>query len=105
MPVNNLFCKKLHVLCFIGEQIRVWFDGMRSQYGRITTKKSGQGAPELMKHDKFVLKHFVFLEGHIIRQKHTTRGPVSGTFELYIRLPYLHFLTIFFVHDSIWCTE
>ena len=89
----------LNFLCFIGEQICVWFKGMHSQYGCITTRKSVQAAPRMTPRDKFILQHFVFLEGHIICQQHTTRGPVSIE-QICKDVNYFNFITKYFVHEK-----
>ena len=52
----------------------------RTQYGKLSAKKSGQGAQELFARNKRIVDNFVFLKDHIVR--HTTakskfRKPVA----------------------------
>ena len=53
---------------FSDNQLKMFFDSMRTRYGRLTNSgKSGQGSKELTERDQFVLDNFGFLKDHIRR--------------------------------------
>lgn len=64
--LNNLLISIL-LLC-TGTQIKSWLDSMRTRYGRITERKSGQGTPRYTERDRWILSNFGFLKDHIVRQ-------------------------------------
>lgn len=54
----------------VGAQLTVWFNGMRTRYGRLSeaSKKSGRGAASsLSVRDQWILRTFSFLHSHIVR--------------------------------------
>ncbi|XP_050722486.1 uncharacterized protein LOC127001634 isoform X2 [Eriocheir sinensis] len=58
-----------------GEQLRRWFDTMRTRYGKLTNPKSGSWAHRLpTDRDKWIMRLFSFLDTHIVRHKGRTRG-------------------------------
>lgn len=56
-----------------GSQLRTWFYSIRSRFGRLTTEKSGQAAPNrrLTDRERWILDIFSFLRPHIVRQRKT----------------------------------
>ena len=58
-----------------GAQLQLFIDSMRTQFGRISKTKSGQGTVAPSPRDEWVTATFGFLEGHIIRMK--SRSSVS----------------------------
>ncbi|XP_050722489.1 uncharacterized protein LOC127001634 isoform X5 [Eriocheir sinensis] len=57
------------------EQLRRWFDTMRTRYGKLTNPKSGSWAHRLpTDRDKWIMRLFSFLDTHIVRHKGRTRG-------------------------------
>ena len=42
-----------------------WFKRMRTRYGKLTSKKSGDGAREYTDRDSWILRSFSFLDDHI----------------------------------------
>ena len=53
----------------------LFFRGMRTRYGKVTSMKSGQEAPTLSERDEFIVSNFQFLGDHIIR---VARGKQSA---------------------------
>ncbi|XP_076044858.1 uncharacterized protein LOC143027456 [Oratosquilla oratoria] len=51
-----------------GTQVKSWLDSMRTWFGRITERKSGQGTHKYTERDQWILNTFAFLKGHIVRQ-------------------------------------
>ena len=55
-----------------GKELRVWWYSIRSRFGRLTTKKSGQGSEKrLTEREQWILDIFHFLGPHIVRQRKT----------------------------------
>ena len=56
------------IFIFVSDyQLVSFFRGMRTRYGKIAAKKSGQGFSELSDRDKVIFDTFVFLDNHIKR--------------------------------------
>ncbi|XP_033118857.1 uncharacterized protein LOC117118385 [Anneissia japonica] len=49
------------------KQLKMFLDSMRSQVGKITKRKSGQGTQLMSDRDAWVVQTFGFLEKHIVR--------------------------------------
>ena len=47
--------------------LRTWFESMRTRFGKLTKRKSGDGAPQKTDRDKWILSRFAFLASHIVR--------------------------------------
>lgn len=71
----------LHLTCMIVSfilsdlSINTWYKSLRTRYGKLKMKKSGDGAAELTDRENWLLQKFTFLDGHIHRVK--TRPLVS----------------------------
>ena len=63
-------------------QLKCFFETMRTRFGKIATKKSGQGLQHLSHREKFIFNNFRFLKGHIRR----SASRQSDTVGLYISL-------------------
>ena len=61
------FCKKNNL---DKESCQTWYTTQRTQYGKLSAEKSGQGASEVSARNKWIVDNFVFLKDHIVR--HTT---------------------------------
>ena len=49
-------------LPFSAIDLKIWFKGMRTRYGKLTSKKSGDGAKEHTDRDTWILRSFSFLD-------------------------------------------
>ena len=54
-------------LLFSAIDLKIWFKGMRTRYGKLTSKKSGDGAKEHTDRGTWILRSFSFLDDHISR--------------------------------------
>lgn len=64
-------------------QVLTWFKSMRTIYGKLKRKKSGQGAKVLTMRQKWTLNNFAFLEGHRSVRTETHRlGEATGSAEV-----------------------
>ena len=57
----------VYSLPFSAMDLKIWFKGMRTRYGKHTSKKSGDGAKEHTDRDTWILRSFSFLDDHIAR--------------------------------------
>ena len=60
---------------FTAANLKIWFKGMRAQYGKLTAKKSGDGTKEHTKRDRWIT--FIFLKDHISRVPSRQSATVS----------------------------
>ena len=58
------FCKKNNLN---KESCQTWYATQRTQYGKLSAEKSGQGAQELSARNKWIVDNFLFLKDHIVR--------------------------------------
>ena len=58
-------------------QLKTFFETMRTRFGKISTKKSGQGAKQLSHREKFIYNNFRFLKTHIKRTTSRQSDTVS----------------------------
>ena len=68
--IDKLIYAKCNIFScdFSDEQITTWFTSMRSQYGKLSNKKSGDGNDQsLTERDKWICSMFGFLDKHIYR--------------------------------------
>ena len=65
MVITYLMCSCL--LFFSAVDLKIWFKGMRTRYGKLTSKKSGDRAKEHTDRDTWILRSFSFLDDHISR--------------------------------------
>ena len=69
------------------QQLKTYFESVRSQYGRITDpskRRSGRGAMfDLSPRDQFIKTHYSFLDSHIVRVPSRTNTTVSLSFMIY----------------------
>ena len=47
----------------------MWYKLMRTQYGQLQCKKSGDGDKDLTEQDKWLLERMEFLKGHVYKIK------------------------------------
>ena len=64
------------------EELYVWYESLRTRYGRLVKTKSGQGAPKLTDREQWIVKSFDFLKGHIHPQPSRQGFPVSRIFPI-----------------------
>ena len=58
-------------------QIKTFFETMRTRFGKISAKKSGQGLKKLSHREQFIYSNFRFLWGHIRRTASRQSDTVS----------------------------
>ena len=58
-------------------QIKIFFETMRTRFGKISSKKSGQGLKKLSHREQFIYSNFRFLWGHIRRTASRQSDTVS----------------------------
>ena len=65
------------------DQLKLWMNGMRTRYGKLSRKKnkSGKGVDddtdeELTERDNWILDNFKFLDNHIVRVPSRQSGKV-----------------------------
>ena len=60
-----------------GGAIRMWYNSMRTLFGRLKKKTSGQGAKQLTARQRWTKENFSFLSSHlVIRVEHSQLGNV-----------------------------
>ena len=64
---DNLPNVSVSPLPFSAIDLKIWFKGMRTRYGKLTCKKFGDGAKEHTDRDTWILRSFSFLDDHISR--------------------------------------
>ncbi|KAK6190706.1 hypothetical protein SNE40_002509 [Patella caerulea] len=69
--------------------IMVWYQSIRTRYGRLSKKKSGSGAGELTDRDNWILEKFDFLKGHIHEVRSRTAVSISDIY-IYIYILHMH---------------
>ncbi len=67
------------------ETLQIWYRSLRTRYGRLLKKKSGQGATELTERDEWVLAQFAFLKTHIYKVQRRTVVNVSKKLNIIFR--------------------
>ena len=51
-----------------GKTLKTWYESLRTRWGKMDEKKSGQASPDFTERDKWVWEKFQFLRGHIKHQ-------------------------------------
>ena len=59
------------------EMLQIWYRSLRTRYGCLLKKKSGDRAAEFTERDKWILSIFSFLRAHIYDAKKRTTVSVS----------------------------
>jgi len=49
------------------EVLLTWYDGMRTRFGKLSSRKSGDGVKGLMNREKCIMGRFNFFNQHIAR--------------------------------------
>ena len=49
------------------KDLQTWYESMRTRFGRLSVRKSGDGAREITERDQWILTSFNFLSRHIVR--------------------------------------
>lgn len=64
---HRMWEEKAESLGITHSQLTTWYESLRTRFGRLTKKKSGDGAKRLTSREQWILKVFSFLEVHIHR--------------------------------------
>lgn len=59
------------------DMLQIWYRSLRTRYGRLLKKTSGDGAAEFTERDQWILAQFAFLRAHIYDVKKRTTVSVS----------------------------
>ena len=65
-------------------QVKTFFETMRTRFGKISAKKSGQGLKKLSHREQFMYLNFRFLWGHIRRTASRQSDTVSTSHFKYV---------------------
>ena len=70
--------KHLHfIIHCLESELHTWYKTVRTQFGKLSKRKSGDGSRELSDRDRWVLTSFDFLKTHIVRVTSRQAGGVS----------------------------
>ena len=59
------------------EMLMVWYNSLRTRYGRLLKTKSGQGVAERTERDEWIMQNFNFLQNHIYQSQSRSINPVK----------------------------
>ena len=74
---ERLWAEKAAEMGKTAAELKLWYEGMRTRYGRLKNIPSGSGA--LTERENFIRTQFEFLRPHIAAQKKRTLVSVSKT--------------------------
>ena len=78
--------------------LKTWYTSLRTRFGRLKKKKSGDGDPEMTEREEWILRHFEFLRPYMYEVKKRTAVSVSYKFLINQFLCILLLYTIFIIY-------
>ena len=74
---DKLWNDKAEAMGRTSEMLQIWYRSLRTRFGRLLKRKSGQGVPDLTERDEWVMAKFAFLKVHIYNVQRRTMVSVS----------------------------
>ncbi|KAH3805699.1 hypothetical protein DPMN_134006 [Dreissena polymorpha] len=79
-----LWEKQAEVMGVNGDELKIWYNSLRTRYTKLKKTKSGDGAPEQSDRDQWVLNSFSLLAPFTYEVKKRTVVSVSKSYHCYI---------------------